>query len=89
MNNNGKQTKRVAVDVHSTRMDYPVMWRLLSYCSLREVGCFVLFVNKEKEMGLGKEMTIDALAGILFSGIVFVVLMNAGEIISRLVLSLI
>ena len=40
-------------------------------------------------MDLGKEMPIDALAGILFGGVVFVVLMNAGEIISRLVLSLI
>ena len=40
-------------------------------------------------MGLGKEMIIDALAEILFGGVIFVVLMNAGEIISRLVLSLI
>ena len=46
-------------------------------------------VNKEKEMDIGKDMIIDALSGILVGGVVFVVLMNAGELISRLVLSLI
>ena len=50
---------------------------------------FCAFVNKEKEMGSCRGDVSDVLAELFVGGVVFVVLMNAGELISRLVLSLI
>ena len=89
MNNNGKQTHKGKCSILQNTNGLPRDVASAPLLFIKRGRVFCAFINKEKEMGSCKGDVPDVLAGLFVGGVVFVVLMNAGELISRLVLSLI
>ena len=69
MNNNGKQTHKGKCSILQNTNGLPRDVASAPLLFIKRGRVFCAFVNKEKEMDLGKEMPIDALAGILFGGL--------------------